>query len=423
MANAEQLSHVAVQPDMSTISTTRRTPAWKGGATQTQTETVRPSEVRPMPKPGNSKFALAEIEPWPEPVDGASLLEDMTETLRRHLALPSGAAEAMALWAVHTHAFDLSTHSPRLLFTSPEPGCGKTVAMTLLRHACANAEYFTIVSEAALLRYIDENDAQPHPLLIDEADTFFADKPKLRSVLNATFERGRALISVPTDGGGWEASVFLLRAPVAIAGIGRNWTWAALLDRAIEVKMRKPRPSDQIAVFRPEDEAELAVQSKRAAQWVKENADALRTANPPMPDGIVNRNADKWRPLLAIADVAGGRWPGLAREVCKRFVGHVPTVSSGVALIVDCAAVFDARGCDALFTEDLLNKLNALPRRPWAQELGGFPLGDNALSRLLRPFEIEPARISFGGVQRRGYRRAQFDDAQRTWGTAQSKAA
>ena len=126
----------------------------------------------------------------------------------------------MALWAVHTHAFDASVHSPRLLFTSPEPGCGKTVAMTLLRSLCARADYFTIATEAAVLRYMDEHKKQPSTLLFDEADTFFADKPKLKSALNASYEGGRALISLPTDSGGWEAKVFLLRAPVAIAGIG-----------------------------------------------------------------------------------------------------------------------------------------------------------------------------------------------------------
>jgi hypothetical protein len=37
-----------------------------------------------------------------------------------------------------------------------------------------------------------------------------------------------------------------------------------------------------------------------------------------MPEGIYNREADNWRPLLAIADVARGQWPKRARKALEQ---------------------------------------------------------------------------------------------------------
>jgi hypothetical protein len=47
---------------------------------------------------------LPPIEPWHEPVNGAELLDDICKVIRQHVVLPDGSADAMALWALHTHA-------------------------------------------------------------------------------------------------------------------------------------------------------------------------------------------------------------------------------------------------------------------------------------------------------------------------------
>jgi hypothetical protein len=52
--------------------------------------------------------------PWPDPVDGFALFNELTTALGRYLALPEGALETMALWVLFTHAFDAAEVSPRL---------------------------------------------------------------------------------------------------------------------------------------------------------------------------------------------------------------------------------------------------------------------------------------------------------------------
>ena len=64
---------------------------------------------------------------WPESVDGAALLDSMVDLLTRHVALPTpAAADAIALWLLHTFLMTVWHVSPILVATSPAPRCGKT---------------------------------------------------------------------------------------------------------------------------------------------------------------------------------------------------------------------------------------------------------------------------------------------------------
>ena len=55
---------------------------------------------------GDSKFgsaiSLAEPEPWPEPVEGAALLDALATAIRGYVVMADGARDTAALWAVHT---------------------------------------------------------------------------------------------------------------------------------------------------------------------------------------------------------------------------------------------------------------------------------------------------------------------------------
>src|SRR5882724_10832640 len=75
---------------------------------------------------------FAELEPWPDPVDGEQLLSDLLATFTKHLVLPRGAAVAMSLWALHAHAHDAFQVSPILTFRSATKRTGKTTSQTLL---------------------------------------------------------------------------------------------------------------------------------------------------------------------------------------------------------------------------------------------------------------------------------------------------
>ena len=77
------------------------------------------------------------IEPWPEPVDGDDMLDQIVALAHRYLVLPEGGAEPVAWWTVLTHAHDCFNFSPILTLLSPSPECGKSTVFTLLAW-CSN---------------------------------------------------------------------------------------------------------------------------------------------------------------------------------------------------------------------------------------------------------------------------------------------
>lgn len=107
---------------------------------------------------------LLEPEPWPEPVDGAALLDEIAKAFRTHVALPDRADVALPLWAAHTYLMDLWDHTPRLGVTNPEKRCGKTTLLIVLGFLVWRLLPASNTTAAATFRAIDQ--AQP-TLLID----------------------------------------------------------------------------------------------------------------------------------------------------------------------------------------------------------------------------------------------------------------
>jgi len=56
---------------------------------------------------------LKDPDPWPKEVDGAKLLDEITETFKRFLILPDSGAEAMALWILHSWSIDALIYPPQ----------------------------------------------------------------------------------------------------------------------------------------------------------------------------------------------------------------------------------------------------------------------------------------------------------------------
>lgn len=99
-------------------------------------------------------------------------------------------------------------------------------------------------------------------------------------------------------------------AACALAGIGDLPD--TILDRCVIIAMKRRAPHERVDPYRerlvrPHADA----LRERLASWAEFNLDELRDAWPEMPSGIVDRAADVWEALIAIAacaGVAGQRW-------------------------------------------------------------------------------------------------------------------
>ena len=176
-------------------------------------------------------------ELWPDRVDGAALLSEMTAAIRKYVVMEAGCPEAVALWTLHAHALDAFQISPRLAVTSPEKRCGKTTALDVVYSLAPRPLSTSNTSAAAIFRTIEA--AQP-TLLIDEADTFLTSSEEIRGVLNSGHRRSAAYV-LRLVGDNHEPRQFSTWAAVAIALIGK--LPETLQDRSILIRMRRRLPS------------------------------------------------------------------------------------------------------------------------------------------------------------------------------------
>jgi putative DNA primase/helicase len=350
-------------------------------------------------------LSLPDAVPWPEPVDGAALLDRLAGFFTRHVFLPPRAPDAMAAWAVHSHCPALSRHTPRLAFTSPEKRCGKTTALDAVGLVVARPLPTANVTAAAIFRTIE---AAGPTLLIDEADTFLHDNDDLRGILNAGHKRGGQVIRCVGDDA--EPRAFAVYGPAAIACIGR--LPGTIEDRSLMIPMKRATRAERPEPLRPAAEAEGAALARRCARWVADHAEDLRDAEPPLPAQMFNRVADCWRPLFAIAVAAGGDWPERLARAADALAPKDAGEGRGVRLLADVHAIFCAREVDRLASAELCSALADVDGAPWADCMHGRQITQNKLASLLKPFGISSGTVRFDKDDTaRGYLKSDFAEA------------
>jgi hypothetical protein len=341
------------------------------------------------------------------------VLSDVLAWLREYVAWPSShAAVAVTLWAGHTHLVAEFESTPRLALLSPEKQCGKSRVLELLALLCHGAEGLSDASPAYLYRRIGDG---PVTILLDEADAIWrrgkADESAeaLRSIVNAGHRKGAVVGRVEMTGTSARLVQFPVYAPAALAGIGTLPD--TILDRAVVIHMRRRAPDETVRSYRQRSTGPEGNDLRAdLAEWAKGVADAVGDPWPDMPDGVDDRPADVWEPLLMVADLAGGDWPRLARDACTAMVTGAAddTETVTVRLLADLRAAFG--DLDTLPTKSILDKLHALDESPWG-DWDGHPLRARDLAGLLRPYGVRSRQLHIGDWGGKGYRRADLHDA------------
>jgi putative DNA primase/helicase len=344
------------------------------------------------------------VEPWNLEVSGAKLLEDIEKIFRKYIVLPEGAGVALALWTIHAWTMDAGDISPFLVLVSPTKRCGKTSALIVLFYLTPRSELASNISASALFRYIEE--VRP-TLLIDEADSFLKDNEEMRGILDSGHTKTAAHVIRNVEvNGEHKPRRFSTWAPKAIATI--RALADTLEDRAIVVQLQRKPKGASVVRLRKRDSDEFALLRRYAARWAHDNFSSLTDPEPDIPEALNDRAADNWRPLLAIADLAGGVWPTRARDAACLLSGEGhDSTSVSVELLADIRLAFGE--ADIIRSADLVTKLTADPERPWAEWRYGKPITQKQLAGVLRPFGIISETVHVPGLaDGKGYKRARF---------------
>jgi hypothetical protein len=338
---------------------------------------------------------------------GERMIEAVHRFLVRFVSYPSEhACTAHALWIVHTHLMAIWDSTPRLAFLSAEPASGKSRALEVSELLVPNAVATVNVTPAYLFRKIANQDGAT--ILFDEIDTVFGPKAKdnedIRGLLNAGHRRGATTGRCVVRGNQVFTEELPAYAAVALAGLG--WLPDTLLSRSVIIRMRRRHAGEPVEPFRRRIHE---VEGWRIRDQITTWAQSATVNWPRLPDGIVDRDADVWEPLIAVADAIGGVWPGRARDAGVTLVTQSKEVepSLGIRLLNDIRTVFG--DANETFSKPLLSALHAIDEAPWS-DIKGKPLDERGLANRLRQYGVKSKTIRIGNTTLKGYSRADLVD-------------
>ena len=414
----------------------------------TDTSADSPSAASGNPEPQTLNSELSEsLNPQPSTLNssGASLLTDLRSLLNRYVVLPEMAAETLALWVVHTYAFTLRQVTTYIGVVSPEKRCGKTTLLELLGRLANRSLAAANISPSAMFRVIQ--DSQP-TLLIDEADTFLEGRDELAGILNAGYRKGNSYVvrvadrkkvgrGVPAEPSPnanahepefaeWTndpppsaaqpstAPTQLVRyscwCPKVMAAIGRLPD--TLADRCIVITMQRKMPGEKCERMRHLNAEDLR---KRCAEFVRTHSDQIAHAQPDIPSTLNDRAADIWEPLLAIADLAGGEWPQLARAAAQKLSAHDDELTLMGYFLKDLRNLMVLANADRMLCRDIVKRLNPIHDRPWEDLRRGREINEWWLGRLLGELGLHSKTMRANDALGKGYMLADIDAAFRRY--------
>jgi Protein of unknown function (DUF3631) len=333
--------------------------------------------------------------------------------LRRFIAHPSQhALVAHTLWIAHSHLIEHFDTTPRLAFMSAEKESGKTRALEVTALFVPNPILSISASPAVIVRLVNKGKAT---ILYDEIDGVFGNAKvqeaniDLRSVLNGGYRRGAKVHRCTTNGKKVETEELNAFAPVAVAGL--RALPDTLASRAIFVRMKRRAPDEEIESFRHRYHPAEAKPIKEALiEWCEEIEGSIIGAEPDLPEGIEDRAADIWEPLISIADAAGDDWPKRARAAAVYLTARAKdeAQTKGVELLEHIREAFGEE--EKLWTAALLKRLCDRDESPWI-DVRGKPLDGRGLALRLKDYGIRSKPVRIGDSVSRGYIAEDFFDA------------
>jgi Protein of unknown function (DUF3631) len=236
------------------------------------------------------------------------------------------AADAVTLWAAHTHMRDengilVFRATPRLYLLSSDPGSGKGRVLELLSQvvpACYGLDLEP--TKAGLVHTLNKERAT---VLLDEGDLLFAQGQRhsdVRAIINGgTYRHGTVL-----NGKGAKANREPVFGPIALAGLdvmekATGDMLTALLSRGVKIRMEKASGQGRPPKLTRQAEDAAGKAKMWLTRWAAQVRDEIADADPDVPEGVEGRAEDVWIPLLAVAQAAGGDWPGRASAACREL--------------------------------------------------------------------------------------------------------
>jgi hypothetical protein len=214
---------------------------------------------------------------------------------------------------------------PYLWVTSVDPNSGKSTVLRSLAAVVRRPMSVQRISPSAFFRTLAK--WQPTPL-IDEVGRFVTGNKDLEGLFDAACYRDgvvRLSEKVGTAGGGetFAPRKFFCFSAMAMGGLGA--VAPTIRSRSIRLRM-KPAGTSHKPLRLVQHMREVSELAEKVGPHLAAHSEAIRARleegpSAALPAGLLNRDADVWEPMFAVAELIGGEWPGRC-AACYRLLGR-----------------------------------------------------------------------------------------------------
>ena len=102
-----------------------------------------------------------DLEPWPEPVDGDQLLQDIFSKMESYVyfgrdELAKQKLLTLAIWILFTHCFEAFRVAPYINLKSPTKRCGKNTVMNPMVRMANRSQLMANATSAVIYRMVEK---------------------------------------------------------------------------------------------------------------------------------------------------------------------------------------------------------------------------------------------------------------------------
>lgn len=306
-------------------------------------------------------------------------------------------ADALALWVAMTYVMEHLEIAPMVYVTSPEPMCGKSTVMKLLKVFCYRAEMVSKITPAAIYRLIERD--QP-TLVFDEADRFLRGNNELNGIINAGHARFEAtvIINDKLPNGKYEPIEFPVWCAKAIAGIGKQDD--TLTSRSIVISLRRKLISESVKPIRFNMFQEYEFVRESLAAWAANFEPINEQEMEPFLKANTDRGTDNWLALGIIAKRINPEWVQRVQAALNMIEVRQSDglQSAGVQLLGDVRDVVSGSSRPEWSSTDLYNAVVQNEENDWSVFNHRRPITKKRFTQMLGDFGIKPTKRSNANV-------------------------
>lgn len=328
----------------------------------------------------------------------AEILDLISAKFKEHVKFQDESdADALALWVAMTYVMEHLEIAPMLYVTSPEPMCGKSTVMKLLKVFCHQAEMVSKITPAAIYRLIERD--QP-TLVFDEADRFLRGNNELNGIINAGHARFEAtvIINKKLPDGNYEPIEFPVWCAKAIAGIGKQDD--TLTSRSIIISLRRKLISESVKPIRFNLYQEYEFVRESLIAWAASFELISEQEMEPFLKATTDRGTDNWLALGIIAKRINREWVERAQVALDTIDVRQSNglQSTGVQLLSDVRDVVSESSRPEWSSTDLYNAVVYNEETDWSVFNHGRPITKKKFTQMLGDFGIKPTKRSKANV-------------------------